>query len=76
MGIQRQERPEEHKRREREEEVPPSPVLRRRGTHPGAGADSPSGPFPDSTSEPMKRAREDRKALDESGKAPVEEMVD
>jgi hypothetical protein len=54
-------RPEQQKQVEQRqtsgEEIPPNPVLRRRGNRRGAGADAPAGPFPRSTTGPAKRER-------------------
>ena len=41
--------------RKNDQEVPPSPVLRRRGPRPGAGADTPAGMNTDRSVEPEKR---------------------
>jgi hypothetical protein len=42
-------------RDKKDREVPPSPVLRRRGRRPGAGADTPSGPRTNRTTEVAKK---------------------
>ena len=45
--------------RKKDQEVPPSPVLRRRGIRPGAGADTPAGTNTDRTVKPEKRQQEE-----------------
>ena len=39
-------------------EIPPSPELRRQSEQPGAGANTPAGPFPNRDTKEAKRARE------------------
>ncbi|HEX5370600.1 MAG TPA: hypothetical protein VFY10_14395, partial [Dehalococcoidia bacterium] len=45
--------------RSKDREVPPSPVLRRRGVRPGAGADTPAGSNTTRSVKPEKRQQEE-----------------
>ena len=60
MSERRENQPEDKHVEQRQtsgDDVPPSPALRRQGDRPGAGADTPAGPFPRRTTEPAKRER-------------------
>ena len=47
-------------RHKKDDAVPPSPVLRRRGSRPGAGADTPAGMNTNRSVEPEKRQQEEQ----------------
>jgi hypothetical protein len=55
------------------DDVPPIPALKRESEQPGAGANTPAGPFPNSGTEEAKRAREKGSEIEARDKAEEEQ---